>query len=322
MKRKFRIILSVVLTLTMVMGMSLSAFALDTPITGFDVTITPITRENLADLPFDSISITPGEIEVHIAFYVFYDANKDFICLAAQGGMYGDMNMDPISPPDFNTVEYVMAVSYVEYNNNEGDFAENLTVTVNNSSPIRRITEPFTYNYMETAYDTISDDEPDVFIMFSLSSAPGSDPSESEEQGYYLDPLEDMLDNAITSGNAETIKWNAGDALPNNIMQKLFNNPSLSLDFKFTYEGVEHEVFIGPGQAVNDNTPWYGPLCLLKLYGEKKDTPVANGEYTVVSGDTLNDIAKRFGTTVDDLMAKNPDIKDRNMIYPGDVIKY
>jgi LysM repeat protein len=40
----------------------------------------------------------------------------------------------------------------------------------------------------------------------------------------------------------------------------------------------------------------------------------------VVSGDTLNKIAVRCGTTVSALLRANPDIKDRNRIYPGQVL--
>lgn len=42
--------------------------------------------------------------------------------------------------------------------------------------------------------------------------------------------------------------------------------------------------------------------------------------YTVVSGDTLSEIAEKFGTTVDTLVALNG-IKDRNLINVGQVIK-
>lgn len=40
---------------------------------------------------------------------------------------------------------------------------------------------------------------------------------------------------------------------------------------------------------------------------------------TVVRGDTLRKIADRCDTTVDALMRANPQIKDRNLIYPGQV---
>ena len=41
---------------------------------------------------------------------------------------------------------------------------------------------------------------------------------------------------------------------------------------------------------------------------------------TVVKGDTLQKIATRCGTTVAALMRANPDIKNRSLIYPGQVI--
>jgi spore coat assembly protein SafA len=42
--------------------------------------------------------------------------------------------------------------------------------------------------------------------------------------------------------------------------------------------------------------------------------------YTVQSGDTLFLIARRFGVTLDAIIAANPGIKDPALIYPGQVI--
>lgn len=44
--------------------------------------------------------------------------------------------------------------------------------------------------------------------------------------------------------------------------------------------------------------------------------------HTVVKGDTLSEIAVRYGTTVKALMELNPDIKDADLIYIGQVITY
>ena len=46
----------------------------------------------------------------------------------------------------------------------------------------------------------------------------------------------------------------------------------------------------------------------------------ASISYTIQSGDTLNTIAKKFGTTVDDLVRLN-NIKDPNLIYAGKSLK-
>ncbi|MCY1046645.1 LysM domain-containing protein [Corallococcus sp. bb12-1] len=39
--------------------------------------------------------------------------------------------------------------------------------------------------------------------------------------------------------------------------------------------------------------------------------------YRIQSGDTLSALAKRYNTSVGDLMKANPDIKDKNLIYAG-----
>ena len=51
------------------------------------------------------------------------------------------------------------------------------------------------------------------------------------------------------------------------------------------------------------------------------ENDVISGTYTVVKGDTLWAIANKYGTGVAQLIAKNPQIKNPNLIYPGDIIK-
>ncbi len=50
-------------------------------------------------------------------------------------------------------------------------------------------------------------------------------------------------------------------------------------------------------------------------------TPSTSGTYTVVRGDYLSLIAKRFGTTVNEILKVNPEIKNASLIYVGQVIK-
>jgi len=44
-------------------------------------------------------------------------------------------------------------------------------------------------------------------------------------------------------------------------------------------------------------------------------------EYVVQPGDTIYEIGRRFGFTVDEIVAVNPDLKDPNLIYPGEVLE-
>lgn len=43
-------------------------------------------------------------------------------------------------------------------------------------------------------------------------------------------------------------------------------------------------------------------------------------QYTVRTGDTLWALAQKFGTTIEEIMEVNPQIKDPNRIYVGQVI--
>ena len=48
--------------------------------------------------------------------------------------------------------------------------------------------------------------------------------------------------------------------------------------------------------------------------------PPGTDTYTVQSGDTMIDIARRFGVTLEALIGNNPQIENPNLIFPGDVI--
>lgn len=50
------------------------------------------------------------------------------------------------------------------------------------------------------------------------------------------------------------------------------------------------------------------------------DKPADVETYTIVSGDTLSGIAKKYRTTVKKLMSLNPKIENADLIYAGDVI--
>lgn len=49
----------------------------------------------------------------------------------------------------------------------------------------------------------------------------------------------------------------------------------------------------------------------------------ANGSlyYRIAAGDTLGDIAKKYGTTVARILALNPDIKNPDVIYAGNYLR-
>lgn len=69
-----------------------------------------------------------------------------------------------------------------------------------------------------------------------------------------------------------------------------------------------------PGQPQQPQQPQFGEIPADQL-GQVYQPET--GAYTIQQGDTLSAIAQKHGTTVQALMAANPNIKDPNMIYAG-----
>ena len=63
------------------------------------------------------------------------------------------------------------------------------------------------------------------------------------------------------------------------------------------------------------------PGQVLQLPGAILGTDGGHFIYIVARGDTLRSLASRFGTTVDALLAANPDITNANVIYEGQRLK-
>ena len=61
-------------------------------------------------------------------------------------------------------------------------------------------------------------------------------------------------------------------------------------------------------------------ICLLAAAIPVLQAAAEPGEYTVVRGDSLWKIAVRYKIGLDELIAANPQIKNPDLIYPGDVI--
>lgn len=55
-------------------------------------------------------------------------------------------------------------------------------------------------------------------------------------------------------------------------------------------------------------------------YAPKAGNPTASKSYTIQSGDTLSEIAERFGTTVSKIQQANSSIKDADVIFAGQKI--
>ena len=101
---------------------------------------------------------------------------------------------------------------------------------------------------------------------------------------------------------------------------------------KLTYTGddtgnlTRHNMFVAtacPGPYLQSKFPWIAQEVNVRL-GAQEDKPqvpsTTGGTYTVVKGDTLSEIAAKYGTTVDTLVQLNG-ISNPNLIVVGQKIK-
>ena len=157
---------------------------------------------------------------------------------------------------------------------------------------------------------------------------PGGDPNPNPNPGPdgdpdvpsapdYLDKLYGSLNNLKKSGFTGTYIWTEGTSLPFEII-KMMRDADFTLEFRYSYEGVDYVVKINKYNAPKEDLDWYGP-CYLAGLNSKVGT-LSGNVYTVAEGESLSSIAARFNTTVEDIMAKNPEITDADYIYVGQKI--
>ena len=90
------------------------------------------------------------------------------------------------------------------------------------------------------------------------------------------------------------------------------------LDIVYDYDAIRREFTKETLAARPERTMWrYREL----LPVEETAGDASGGTYTVKRGDTLWGIAKRFGVNLTALIAANPQIKNPNLIYPGNEVR-
>ena len=147
-----------------------------------------------------------------------------------------------------------------------------------------------------------------------------------KEDGDWLDPLRTQLhiaaDPEFGANVNNTADYTGDFALPVEIMQYIKDNPQVTLNYSFYVDDVLRTVTItGKNVVVEEGVLYYGFNYLLSHYGDGSAVTGPTGIYTIVKGDTLTSIAKKFGTTIEALAAKNG-IKNVDLIYAGAKIAY
>ncbi len=171
---------------------------------------------------------------------------------------------------------------------------------------------------------------------------PDINSSNSGGLGIPLDPYVLLTDIAKAPvGSTITIdrRYNR-QFLTNAEMKALLKNKTVSIRMQYEYKGIEYDITIPAGAALDNDIPIYGPLCIARFFpatkvftdapSEKEIPNVPSEEavapevrkYIVQRGDSLSKIARKVGISLEELRSKNPQVGRGNLIFPGQEILY
>ena len=116
----------------------------------------------------------------------------------------------------------------------------------------------------------MKDGTPELFFApdDSDDGAGGGDSGNNTYEGN-LNTIASIFD-SIPADSDAVIRFNEGNALPQNVMLALSKHPNAKLEFWFIYEDKEYFVVVTGkkmAELYDENIPWYGPLWLNQYFG-------------------------------------------------------
>ncbi len=156
--------------------------------------------------------------------------------------------------------------------------------------------------------------------VLEISSGNSEEGSSNQSSSNGTSTLESQITAAVSGTTVKITKDQNICSLPNSIMKQLLERGDVALEMEYTYEGVDFEILIPAGAAMDNDIPWYGPLYLAQYYSVNNAQTAEGIVHVVRRGDTFSKIARANGMTTAQLAAKNPQIKNISFIYPGQII--
>lgn len=106
---------------------------------------------------------------------------------------------------------------------------------------------------------------------------------------------------------------------PGDTLESIAARNNITLEILLQYNPqITDPLSITPGQVIN--IPVFDNPSNIGGGGDTSAVTATGKTYTVCQGDTLYKIATSYGTTVNAVLSVNPQITNRNLIYPGQVI--
>ena len=265
MKRKLRLLLAVVLAMTMVMGIGLSAYAAELPAdyTG------PDTCE---------CSEHPGSKHFYATGKTFYITTPDSRTVECNEVLVWSLGPDGLFTPSdrYDGVSVDLAGGILQqgwyYQSGSELYACPGHSTSPHPSPTPTPAGPsspaHTHNFQwQTIIAPTKDADGLEGEVCSCGATRNTQPLSA--YGYALNDYAVPMINAAKSGQTITFEFGELNSFPKSFMEKLVekNGQNVTFVFHYNWNHQKQEITIPAGTPIDLNFDWYGPAKMAELYG-------------------------------------------------------
>ena len=253
MKRKLSLLLAMVLAMTMVMGMNLTALAYAGPPEGCPERVDSCEH--------------PGTEPGATLAYVYELADKVKVAQYNSGnGMWftnGEVEYGQFGDtPTLDTV-YHLNVDWLYYLCQEPSPTPTPTPTPAPSSPTH------VHEWVEGEIYAATQDSDGLEGIYCKTCGAIKESHPISAYSYSLNNYASPMINAAKAGQTITFEFGEWNSFPKSFMEKLVNKSAQGVTFVFHYKWnhVKQEITIPAGTPIDLNFDWYGPAKMAELYG-------------------------------------------------------
>ena len=277
MKRRFSLLLAMVLAMTMVMGMSLTAFA-DGANPFMGKTLEPWgVNLGSGDMSFDEAIVAFPEESEDINYYkqcrlTFLD-NENFKFTTLNDSATGKYSVDNVEVRG-----YYLNTGTGEYDNlafggnvNRIVFAEFLIFKSETpaSDPVQNTSSSHAHEWIEGEIYAATQTTDGLEGTYCKTCGAIKESHPISAYVYSLNDYATPMINAAKSGQTITFEFGEWNSFPKSFMAKLVDKSAQNVTFVFKYKWNHklQTITIPAGTPIDLNFDWYGPAKMAELYG-------------------------------------------------------
>ena len=200
-----------------------------------------------------------GTDDMSVTYYFVYDDQSRPIG--------GNITFEAVSSVSLDSISFDIPDSEkADYDNYNEDYYGKINLILKGSGSSTVDNNTANNNTLDNNTTNNNNNTVDNNTNNNNNNTPAASNNNTPKQAPLYDDLADALNNAINAGGKVTVDYKTtGDALPNYIMKKLYDNPNVTLNYTFEYEGNTYNVSLNKKNInYKESIEWFGPLYILK----------------------------------------------------------